>query len=317
LKRFRNEIGVGLLLMAALVALLYMSFKVGALKSLGDTIEVQVVFEHASGLVQDSDVRLAGVRIGGVDDLSVEDGLCLATLVIRRDAGLLKDTRAVIRARSVLGEKYVELQPMGDSAEPLADGDRITDSAIPYEIDQMVTAIGPLLEEVDPDDMKVIISTLADIARASDDVDVAALITETERLLDNLNTMAEIAPQVRQDVPVILTDLRNTTSQLDDTMDRMDRVLVRTETLIGRVDDSTTELPETMADVRAAAAELRSLAETLGDSEDELGPILEDLAAVLDRLAAVDDDEIHRLLREEGVRVRIGPPKPGKKKKKK
>ncbi len=309
MKRLRNEIGVGLLLLAALAALLYMSFKVGALKSLGDTIEVQALFEDAAGLVDDSDVRLAGVRIGGVDRLRVEDGRCLATLVIRRDAGLRKDVRAVVRARSVLGEKYVAMVPVGDQAPPLEDGDRIVDTAIPYEIDQMVTALGPMLELLDPEDMAAILSLAADIARSTEGEDTAGLVAEAEKLLANLNQMAEVAPAVRRDVPVILDNLRTSTARLDDTMQRLDRVLARTETLLDRVDESTADLPQTMDDVQVTARELRELAEVLNASGDEIGPILEDLATVLDNLSGFDAEEIRRLLREEGVRVRLADPK--------
>lgn len=309
MKRFRNEIGVGVLLLAALAALLYMSFKVGALKSLGNTIEVEAVFDDAAGLVEDSDVRLAGVRVGGVDRLQVEDGRCVATLVIRRDADLRQDARAEIRARSVLGEKYVAMIHRSDTAELLDSGDRIVDTAIPYEIDQMVTALGPMLERLNPDDVAAIVTAVADIARSGDDIEAQGLVAEAERLLHNLNEMAEVAPAVKRDVPVILTNLRSSTENLDSTLTRLDRVLTRTEDLLDRLDESTAELPETMEDVRVSARELREISEALGDSSDEIGPILEDLAIVLENLSEFDSDEITRLLREEGVRVRTAPPK--------
>ncbi len=309
MKRFRNEIGVGVLILGALAALLYLSFKVGAIKSLGDTITVEAVFDDASGLVEDGDVRLVGVRVGGIKSLQVRDGKCVATMVIKRDAGLRKDCRAEVRARSVLGEKYVAMLPQGDSAPPLASGDVIVDTAIPYEIDQMVTAIGPVLEAVDPDDVAVIVSALAGVVRDSEDADTAGLIAKGEQLLDNLNEMASIAPQVKQDVPVILSNLRSTTARLDRTLDHLDQTLDRADVVVARLDESTADLPETMDDVEAAAADLRELAELLSKEGEELGPILDDLAVIMENFSVFDREEIIRILREEGVRVRTGPPK--------
>ena len=309
MKRFRNEIGVGCLLIAALAALLYMSFKVGALKSLGDTVTVHALFDDAAGLVEDGDVRMYGVRVGGIGALDIEDGRCRATLVIRRDAGVRRDVKAEIRARSVLGEKYVAIIPRGDSAPFVEDDDRIVDTAIPYEIDQMVTALGPLLEQVDPDDVAAIVGAIADLSREGE-LDVGALIVEAEKLLDNLNAMAEVGPQVRQDVPVILGNLRTTSARLPGTLDRLDRTLDRADALVVDVQDASDELPATMDDVRATAAELRALSEALGDSSEDIGPMVEDLAAILDTLSAFDEATIRQILQEEGVRVRMCPKKP-------
>lgn len=309
MKRFRNELGVGVLILAALAALLYLSFKVGALKSLGDTIAVEAVFDDASGLVEDGDVRLAGVRIGGIKSLEVHDGKCLATLVIKRDAGLRKDVRAEIRARSVLGEKYLAMLPQGESAPPLNSGDRIVDTAIPYEIDQMVTAIAPMLEAIDPDDVALIVSAMANVVRDTGDADTAGLIAKAETLLDNLNEMASIAPQVKQDVPVIMSNLRTTSERLPRTLDRLDETLDRADVLVTRLDESTEGLPGTMEDFEAAAEDLRELAAILSAEGEDLGPILDDLAVIMENFSVFDREEIIRILREEGVRVRTGPPK--------
>ena len=308
MKRFRNELGVGCLLIAALAALLYMSFKVGALKSLGDTVTIEALFDDAAGLVEDGDVRMYGVRVGGVGSLDIEDGRCKATLVLKREAGVRQDARAEVRARSVLGEKYIALIPRGEQAPFLEDGDRIVDTSIPYEIDQMVTAMGPLLAQIDPDDVSAIVSAVADVAREGE-LDAGTLLAEAEKLLTNLNAMAEVGPQVRQDVPVILRNLRSTSERLPGTLDRLDRTLDRADDLVASVDEASADLPETMDDVRATAAELRTLSEALGESSDDIGPMVEDLATILETLSAFDEETIRTMLQEEGVRVRVCPKK--------
>jgi len=309
LKRFRNEIGVGLLLLAALAALLFMSFKVGALKSLGDTIVVDALFEDASGLVEDGDVRMHGVRVGGVRGLDIEQGRCKATLVIRRETGVRKDVRAEIRARSVLGEKYVALVPRGDQAPLLEEGDRIVETAVPYEIDQMVTALGPLLEQIDPEDVAAIVHAVAELSREGG---ADGLLAEAEELLANLNEMTEIAPQVKRDVPVILSNLRTSSARLPATLDRIDSTLDRAESIVANIDEASEELPATMQDASEIAADLRVLSDALAESGDDIAPMIEDLAAVLETLSAFDEQTIRSILQDEGVRVRMCPKKPGK-----
>jgi len=76
--------------------------------------EVKVPFTEATQLAQQSDVRVSGVSVGKVSriELSPDKRQALATLDIDPAyAPLPADTRAVLRAKTLLGEAYIELSP--------------------------------------------------------------------------------------------------------------------------------------------------------------------------------------------------------------
>jgi phospholipid/cholesterol/gamma-HCH transport system substrate-binding protein len=84
-------------------------------------------FEHIDGLGVGADVRLAGVKVGSVDEERIDPQSFLAVvgLTVRDDLKLPKDTAAIITSESLLGGKYLSLQPGGDEAM-LQPGQTIT-----------------------------------------------------------------------------------------------------------------------------------------------------------------------------------------------
>ncbi|MFL5866174.1 MAG: MlaD family protein [Thermoleophilaceae bacterium] len=95
--------------------------------------QVEVAFPEAATLVEEADVRMAGVNIGKVKVRSLTDHghRTLATIQIEpRFAPIPKDTRAILRQKSLLGETYVELAPGDKSSGKLPDHGRLPDGHV-------------------------------------------------------------------------------------------------------------------------------------------------------------------------------------------
>jgi ABC-type transporter Mla subunit MlaD len=89
--------------------------------------EITIPFDEAAQLAQQSDVRISGVNVGKVKSIERSPGkLAIATINIDDKYGPLpKDTRAILRTKTLLSETYVELTP-GDHEGPiLEDGDKL------------------------------------------------------------------------------------------------------------------------------------------------------------------------------------------------
>jgi phospholipid/cholesterol/gamma-HCH transport system substrate-binding protein len=84
-------------------------------------------FDHIDGLGVGSDVRLAGVKVGSVSNETIDPQTfqAVVALSVRDDIKLPKDSAAVITSESLLGGKYLSLQPGGD-ATMLQPGQTIT-----------------------------------------------------------------------------------------------------------------------------------------------------------------------------------------------
>ena len=82
-------------------------------------------FPEAQTLAQEADVRLAGVNVGKVKKKELNKGAdgTLVTIELKKQyAPIAKDTRAVLRQKTLLGETYVELAPGKASSGDLSDG---------------------------------------------------------------------------------------------------------------------------------------------------------------------------------------------------
>jgi phospholipid/cholesterol/gamma-HCH transport system substrate-binding protein len=115
------------------------------LKPKGYRFHVQ--FQEATQLAQQADVRIAGVPVGKV--VAVGPGTANrtdATIEMRaRYAPVPKDTRAILRLKSLLGETYVELTPGHRSAGTVAENGRLPDSAVSptVELDEIMSTFDP------------------------------------------------------------------------------------------------------------------------------------------------------------------------------
>ena len=73
-------------------------------------------FDHIDGLGVGADVRLAGVKVGSVNEerIDPQSFQAVVALSVRNDIKLPKDSAAIVTSESLLGGKYLSLQPGGD-----------------------------------------------------------------------------------------------------------------------------------------------------------------------------------------------------------
>lgn len=96
-------------------------------RSTGSGYDLSAKFDHIDGLGVGADVRLAGVKVGTVtsEQIDPKSFEAVVNFSMRNDVKLPKDTAAIITSESLLGGKYISVQPGGDD-ETLQPGQRIT-----------------------------------------------------------------------------------------------------------------------------------------------------------------------------------------------
>ncbi len=109
----------------------------------GDRITVTAYFSDSAGLFVGNDVGILGVPVGEVTDIEPEGDRVKVTLEIDADRAVPADAGAVVVARSVATDRYVELTPVYDGGEKMADGAKIeTDrTASPVDFDEVLATI--------------------------------------------------------------------------------------------------------------------------------------------------------------------------------
>jgi phospholipid/cholesterol/gamma-HCH transport system substrate-binding protein len=125
---------------------LWLSFG-GAVPLSPKKYEFKVNFPEATQLAQEAEVRIAGVKIGKVTqkEPNHQTGLTRATITIdAKYAPIPRDTRAILRQKTLLGETYVELTP-GHGAKTLPEGGRLATGHVKdtVQLDEIFDALDP------------------------------------------------------------------------------------------------------------------------------------------------------------------------------
>jgi len=293
----KQEIGVGLLVIAAGALLAFMSIKVGALSNVGDQIQLEVTLGDAAGLTEGAAIRVAGVQVGQVDTMGVAHDQARLQVSIAESAQIREDAKVQVRARSILGEKYLELTPVSTDAPLVQSGTSLTVTTPQTEIDELVNSLGPLVSAIDAEVMHDAIGKLGDALEKDPD--------QIARMLQNVDTLIANGAAASDSIGGLVTDTRSTLSSVRQVANDTRPMLERTHRIMGRVDTATENLPKITTDVENMVADARAMVKDSHALIKRLERSTEKIELVIDNLSEIDKWELRRLLREEGILVRF------------
>ncbi|HCW47342.1 MULTISPECIES: outer membrane lipid asymmetry maintenance protein MlaD [Mixta] len=143
----KSEIWVGAFMLLALVAILFLCLRVADVKSLGTepTWKLYATFDNIGGLKTSSPVKIGGVVIGRVTDISLDEKTLSprVTMAIEDKYNHLPDTSSLaIRTQGLLGEQYLALNVGFDDPDMgtaiLKDGDTLQDTKSALVLEDLI-----------------------------------------------------------------------------------------------------------------------------------------------------------------------------------
>ncbi|MDQ1375767.1 MAG: phospholipid/cholesterol/gamma-HCH transport system substrate-binding protein [Actinomycetota bacterium] len=205
------------------------------------------------GLIQQSDVKIHGVNIGRVAGVHLENGRALVRLEIDSSEKVPVDARAIIRPKTLFGEKFVDIDPGAKegSGPFLRNNDTIKHTLGGFELEKILSELYPILKVVKPEELTTVIHTLA----AGGD----QLGPTVNRTLVNFEAVANVQARHAADTQQFLDDLAKLSGELADKSD----------------------------DLVAAAKDLNSALPTLNQRGDELATFLDQAARLSGDVADV------------------------------
>jgi phospholipid/cholesterol/gamma-HCH transport system substrate-binding protein len=134
----RTDILVGIFVLVGLVCLGYLAIRLGKLELFGaQGYVVFADFASVAGLKLGDPVEIAGVRIGKVEGMGLADDRARLRLRVSDDVKLQEDVIASVRARGLIGDKFVLLAP-GGSDKIIPPGGRIRETESPPDIPDLI-----------------------------------------------------------------------------------------------------------------------------------------------------------------------------------
>jgi phospholipid/cholesterol/gamma-HCH transport system substrate-binding protein len=285
--RERNPVTIGFAGLLAIALLMLAAFKAEDLPLIGGGDVYYAHFSEAGGLKVNDEVRVAGVRVGKVEDIGLDHGKVLVAFRIEDGTDFGDRTGASIRVKTLLGAMYVALEPAGsgqlqpESTIPL---DRTTS---PYDVVEAFSDLAVTEQQIDTDRLATALDTLAELTRDTPD-EVRASLTGLSRLSRNV---AKRDDQLN----TLLTNAEKLSGVLADRNENLERLFKDGEVLLRAVYARR----DAIHNLLTASVQLsQQLTRLVNDSREDLRPALQHLDGVVDMLNARQEqlDESLRLM---------------------
>lgn len=224
----------------------------------GGTRTARAEFVRAVGLYAGSDVRILGVKVGEVTDVTPDGDRVVVEMTYDDKYSVPADAKAVVVAPSVVSDRYVQLTPVYDGGPKLADDARIglERTAVPVELDRIFASLNDLNVALGPEG-------------ANKDGALSRLLAVGA---DNLEGEGENINRTMRDFSLAIGTLSDGKEDLFGTLRNLQVF--------------TTALAQSDQEVRAFNNDLASVADQLAAERDELALALKHLATALSEVAA-------------------------------
>lgn len=265
---FRKPLAGLSLFMAAAIFASWMVYSTLRQDVEGATATFTAMFTDTMGLQPGNDVRIAGVRVGRVDAIDLQDFHAKVTFRVQRDQPLFTDTTASVTYQNIIGQRYLSLASGTAPGRHLLSGgsqiplERTTPS---FDVSGLLNGYEPLFTLLDPKQVDNLTNGIVQ-ALQGDSGALLTLITETSRLAESLAGPDQVLGDLIARITDVTTNLANQDAALQ-------AVLRQTRDIIA-----------TFADRRAALLEsARSITRAVGRVAEITDQIYPDLRAFIDR----------------------------------
>ena len=181
-----NEFKVGLLALASIISIAYMSLKVTSNQSgFGDYVTYRTIIKDAAGIFPKTPIRVAGINAGRIKNIELSGNTALVTFEILEEVKVRKNAQLRIKSVGFLGDKYLDII-LGEGDEVLPAGSLI--SALEgASLDKIIQDGSELVTE-----MKQIVRGVREsVAPEGEEPPIKTLLAETNRILKNTREVSE------------------------------------------------------------------------------------------------------------------------------
>ena len=254
------ELKAGIFVILGLVFIATMAFKFGRLGQglFQSYYPLTVTFPSADGLIKNSDVQLAGARVGYVAEKPViapgGSGVTLP-LEILSDVKIPRDSTFEVGSSGLLGDKFVDISPKKDFNAATFNPSDTSQVLQPGEVVQGSPA-GGLLGALQEKGESVF-----------DQLNVE--IKKLEVVTDKVNT-GILSPQNQQNITDIFANLKGTSQHFDAASQDLDSVVVNAKTTLGTVNATATDMQTAISDAQKT---LEAARDVLAKAETGNGPV--------------------------------------------
>lgn len=265
--RERSPAVVGIISILAITAATTFAFFIDRIPALKQAYEVQAEFSDAAGLQVENQVRVAGIKVGTVSEVELNEDHVLVTMEIENGTEIPNDASANIKLATLLGTKFIDLDSKG--GEPFLEaGDVIPveKTTVPYEIYQAANQGTGVLEELDGEALNSALRQLTKLtAAAEDEVGIA---------LEGLNELGTGLNEKDEELRSLLSGSRELTALLSEEGNQIVRLIDASNDVLGSLARKREDIQRLLAVTKDMAG---TVTQVLRENRGNLDSILTNL----------------------------------------
>ncbi|MFH0821707.1 MAG: MlaD family protein [Pseudomonadota bacterium] len=294
MSRFSLEAKVGIFFLACLAIFAYVWFKVLQVDWEKGFV-LKAYFKSVEGLVEGSQVQIAGIKVGKVKSITFDQarGNALVVLEIRSDYkdSISEDSRVLVRTKGLLGDKYIIIQTGKPNASKLRSGEEIKQVYEPADTEKLLETMGLAAQDlqiltreariqiVDQQGAKKVDGIITNANKIFKDVGdlVSGNKDKMDSSIKKVDSVVAVLDQVRS----------KNKDKIDRTLDNVDKATRGANEIItrnkGKVDRSmdgienvSMNLDKTAGEFTKLASDLRSLTNDVQNGRGTLGKLVAD-----------------------------------------
>ncbi|MEH3133623.1 MAG: MCE family protein [Mycolicibacterium neoaurum] len=257
---------MGVVLMVLVIAV---GLQPERLSEWANSVRYQARFAEAGGLSVGNDVTLAGIKVGSVSDISLDNGDALVLFTLEGKYGLGSETEAHIRTGTLLGERVLALEPAGSGRMGALDEIPLTRTSSPYSL---TDAVGELTTNTAGTDTESLNQSLDTLAQTVDQI--APQLGPT---FDGLSRLSRSLNSRNESLGDLLKSAGDVTGVLSQRSEQINTLILNANDLVEVLNDRREAIVSLLANTSEVS---RALSGVVADNEAQLKPALDRLNSV-------------------------------------
>lgn len=286
--RERNPVVIGAISLAVIATLMLAAFRASDLPLIGGGDTYHAAFAEAGGLKSGDEVRIAGVRVGKVEEVALDGDHVQVTFRIEKDADFGPDSSASIKVKTLLGAMFLSIEPRGSGQMKEGDEIPVSRTSSPYNVVDAFTGLAETSEDIDVEQLKTSLGTLTELAANTPEEfqaalkgvsalsrNLAARDEQINTLLKNLRKVSGVLGARDSDIVTLMKDADVLFKALVGRRDAIHKLLVSTSQMSQEL---TALVRDSKADLKPALTNLDSVVRVLLKNQDNLDESLRTMA---------------------------------------
>ncbi len=273
-------------------------------------------FEEAAGIKEGDEVRIAGIKKGKVKDVELDGNVVRVSFYVD-DAWMGNNTRAAIKLKDLLGQKFLAVEPAGDEVLDPSETIPVARTTSPYDVLEAFRGLSETTDAIDVDQLAksfdVISKTfggtsdeikgaLKGLSQLSDtiakrDNQLSTLLENTRQISQTLADRDAQLVKLMQDGNVLLAELSKRKAAITSLLQGTQQLAIQ---LNGLVEDNKAQLQPVLKDLDRLTGMLHRNRKALGEGIDNFAPFVRQFNNTLGNGRWFDNYVCGLLLPQEG-----------------